>query len=129
MDRKITELDSIEKVDGREYLVVASDEHDENYKISVSDFIEQFGLPEIDDELSLLSRNPVQNKVITQKINEIDDKLEDLDNRTANWDDDEDEPVDFDISIKKVSTVTADPGQPANVEVIDLGTQDSVKSL
>lgn len=128
MDKKITELDSIEKLDGHEYFVVASDKYDENYKLNVSDFIEQLDSVEVDKELSLLSNNPVQNKVITQKINEINDVLEDLDNRVSNWEDDG-EPVDFDISIKNVQTITADPGQQARVEVIDLGTQDSVKSL
>ena len=101
MDKKITELDSIEKLDGHEYFVVASNVHDENYKLNVSDFIEQLDSVEVDKELSLLSNNPVQNKVITQKINEINDVLEDLDNRVSNWEDDG-EPVDFDISIKNV---------------------------
>jgi calcineurin-like phosphoesterase family protein len=101
MDKKITELDSIEKLDGHEYFVVASDKYDENYKLNVSDFVEQLDLVEVDKELSLLSTNPVQNKTITQKINEIDDVLEDLDNRVSNWEGD-DEHVDFDISIKNV---------------------------
>lgn len=121
MDRKITELDSIEQLKGDEYLVIASEYHNENYKVKVSDFIDQQNLITVDEELSLVSTNPVQNKVITTKINEINDKI---DNFTGG------DSVGFDLSVASVETQTLAPDQNANVEIVDLGTTpENVKSL
>ena len=126
MDRKITELDSIEKIESNDYLVVASDKYDENYKINVLNFVDQLELIEVDSELSLTSTNPVQNKVITKKINEIDKQLEQLGNGGSG----SGSGSDFDLVVSNVVTTTVESNQPANVTITDLGkNEENVKSL
>ena len=114
MDKKITELKEIENLTGVEYLVVASEEDVENYKIRVSDFAgEAIG---IDTQLSETSENPVQNKVITQSINELEDRIEEIEQVTGKV---------VDINVSEVDTITIDPSEDAKVEVIDLGTDET----
>lgn len=122
MDRKITELDSIEQIQGDEYFVIASKQYNENYKVKVSNFIDQMDFITVDDELSLTSTNPVQNRVITEKLNELDDRLDNLDGGN-------DSSTNFDLVVASVETETLPAGKQANVEITDLGTVDNVKSL
>lgn len=122
MDRKITELDSIEQIQGDEYFVIASKQYNENYKVKVSNFIDQMDFITVDDELSLTSTNPVQNRVITEKLNELDDRLDNIDGGN-------DSSTNFDLVVASVETETLPAGKQANVEITDLGTVDNVKSL
>lgn len=114
MDKKITELKEIENVSGLEYVVLASEQHAENYKIKVDDFIEDS--IEVDDALSETSENPVQNKVITKELNELEDRIEDIEDTTGRL---------LDLHIQSVDTVTLDPNENAKVEVYDLGTDNN----
>lgn len=122
MDRKITELDSIEQIQGDEYFVIASKQYNENYKVKVQNFIDQMDFITVDDELSLTSTNPVQNRVITEKLNELDDRLDNIDGGN-------DSSTNFDLVVASVETETLPAGKQANVEITDLGTVDNIKSL
>lgn len=130
MDRKITELDSIEQIQGDEYFVIASKQYNEDYKVKISNFIEQMDFVTVDDELSLISTNPVQNKVITEKLNEIDDRLDIIETGNDNNNDGTNSNIDFDLRVSDVETQTIDAGQNADVEIVDLGKDDqNIKSI
>lgn len=130
MDRKITELDSIEKLAGNEYFVVASESDNENYKIRIEDFLSDdvvsgsgFGIT-VDGALSLTSKNPVQNKIITAELINLDKRIDTLDGGGGGV------FGDFDLAIANVETETLAATQNANVIITDLGTDSSnTKSL
>lgn len=129
MDRKITELDSIENLTKKEYLVVASEEADENYKIAIQDFVESTASIEVDDHLSLISKNPVENRVITKYLYDLEnggngDNSGDGDGGSGSG------SLNFDLAVASVETETLNAGQPATVEIIDYGKDTyNVKSL
>lgn len=119
MDKKITELKGLDQLTGAEYLVVASRDNAENYKIKVSDFTED--AIDVDSALSETSKNPVQNKVITEHINKLEDRLEDVEDNTGRL---------LNLHIAQVETVTLDADKEASVEIYDLGTDiNNIKNL
>lgn len=119
MDKKITELKETEGLTGFEYIVVASQEDAENYKVKVSDFAED--AIDVDDALSETSENPVQNKVITSHINNLEDRLETVEDTTGRL---------LDLNVAQVDTYTLNANEKAKVEILDLGTDETdTKSL
>ena len=123
MDRKITELSSIQSFEGTEYLVLASEQHNENYKMKVSDFVDQCTFVEVDEELSLISKNPVANKTITVELNKLDERIDELEQGGTGSGDA------IDLRISNVKTETLDAGNQARVEIKDLGTVNNTKSF
>lgn len=119
MDKKITELREAEELTGSEYLVVASQEDSENYKIKVSNFAgNAIG---VDASLSETSKNPVQNKVITSHILNMEGRLNDVEENTERL---------LDLTVAQVDTVTLNPDERAKVEIYDLGKdEEDVKKL
>lgn len=133
MDRKITELDSIENITKQEYMVIASKQYGENYKVKIQDFVDQFvSTPiQIDNELSLTSANPVENRIITEHLYGLEDRIEDLeDDRNNSGSGSGNNSNDFDLNIAGVETKTLPSNQNASVEIIDHGKNNkNVKSL
>lgn len=122
MDKKITELDLIQRpLTEDEYFVVGSVADNESYKIKATDLpniIPGFVNTETDDHLSLTSTNPVENRVITQYLEQLQKENDDSD--LGN----------FDISIVAVETTTLPSNKQAKVEIIDYGVdENNVKSL
>lgn len=118
MDKKITDLQELEEVTGLEYFVVADGANDDNYKIKASNVIPD---PiEVDKALSETSENPIQNKTVTTEFNKLEQRLTNVEGSSNRV---------VDINVARVSTKTVDPDEPANVKVIDLGTQNDTKSL
>lgn len=119
MDKKITELKGLDQLTGAEYLVVASRDNAENYKVKISDFTED--AIDVDSALSETSKNPVQNKVITEHINKLEDRLEEVEDTTGRL---------LNLHIAQVETVTLGADEDANVEIYDLGTDSNdVKNI
>lgn len=118
MDKKITDLQELEEVTGLEYFVVADGANDDNFKIKASNVIPD---PiEVDKALSETSENPIQNKTVTTEFNKLEQRLTNVEGSSNRV---------VDINVARVSTKTVDPDEPANVKVIDLGTQNDTKSL
>lgn len=119
MDKKITELREAEELTGSEYLVVASQEDEETYKVKVSDFVDT--TVAVDETLSHTSKNPVQNKAITQHIVNIENRLGEVEEFTERL---------LDLKVAQVDTVTLKPEESAKVEIYDLGKdEEDIKKL
>lgn len=118
MDKKISELQELNDITGSEYIVVSVD--DDNFKTTIKNIKDKPVV--IDEDLSEISTNPVQNKTITVKCIELEEKIK---QNSLEID-----SIHFDFNTDQVETFTADPGTPAEVQIKDLGKdENNVKTL
>lgn len=123
MDKKISELQELENIIGSEYIVVSKavgDNDYDNFKVKIQNTKDEPIV--IDESLSEISQNPVQNKVITEKCIELEQKIEQ--NKEAI------NEIHFDFNTNQVETITLTPDKDAEVTITDLGMNtDNVKTL
>lgn len=118
MDKKITELNDIRNISKSEYLAVANSE--ETYKLKISDL--QKAIVTVDNAFSETSENPIQNKIITEELSEVDSRISVIESKPSRL---------LNIKVGDVYTEIVDSTEEASVEIIEseLDSDTDTKTL